>query len=82
VVEDLKKLRGMADWTQTRTARVSGVHRTKLSQAECGEIELNREEDAAVRRVLLAAIRERAARMQMLLTDERQAAVTAAGVGV
>jgi len=68
-VEDLKKLRGMADWTQTRTARASGVHRTKLSQAECGEIELSPEEDAAVRRVLLVAIRERAARMQSVLTN-------------
>jgi len=80
-VEDLKKLRGMADWTQTRTARVCGVPRTKLSQAECGELQLSPSEEAAVRRVLLAAIRERAARMQTVLTnltDERQATAVAA----
>jgi transcriptional regulator with XRE-family HTH domain len=66
---DLKTLRGMADWTQTRTARASGVNRTKLSQAECGELELNPNEDAAVRRVLLAAIRKRAARMETVLAS-------------
>ena len=66
-MEYLKKLRGMADWTQTRTARASGVNRTKLSQAECREIELSPEEDAAVRRVLLAAIRKRAARIETVL---------------
>ena len=68
-MEDLKKLRGMADWTQTKTARASGVHRSKLSQAECREIELSPREDAAVRRVLLVAIQERAARMQGVLAN-------------
>jgi transcriptional regulator with XRE-family HTH domain len=79
-VDDLKKLRGMADWTQTRTARASGVNRTKLSQAECGEVELSPEEDAAVRRALLAAIRKRATRMENLLastTEVQQNAVAA-----
>ena len=79
-MEDIKKLRGMADWTQTKTARASGVHRTKLSQAECGELELSQEEDTAVRRVLLTAIRKRAARMETVLahtTDERPAAFAA-----
>jgi transcriptional regulator with XRE-family HTH domain len=70
-MEDLKKLRGMADWTQTKTARASGVHRSKLSQAECGEIELSPREDAAVRRVLLIAIQERAARMQGVLASTK-----------
>ena len=79
---DLKKLRGMADWTQTRTARASGVNRTKLSQAECGELELSASEDAAVRRVLLAAIRKRAARMETVLADgsDNRQAVAAAGL--
>jgi transcriptional regulator with XRE-family HTH domain len=66
-VEDLKKLREMADWTQSKTARASGLHRAKLSMAECGEIELAPAEDAAVRRVLFTAIRERAARIQTIL---------------
>jgi transcriptional regulator with XRE-family HTH domain len=69
-MEDLKKLRGMADWTQTRLARVSGVHRAKLSQAECGEIELSPAEDAAVRRVLLAAIRDRVMRIESVLARQ------------
>jgi transcriptional regulator with XRE-family HTH domain len=71
-VDDLKKPRGMADWTQTKTARVSGISRTKLSQAECREVELSPSEDAAVRRILLAAIRKRATQMQGFLVDAQK----------
>lgn len=68
-MQELRELRQMADWTQTRTARASGVNRAKLSQAECGEIDLSPAEDTAVRRVLLAAVRERAARIQGILSS-------------
>lgn len=68
-MEDLKDLRRMAGWTQTKTARASGINRAKLSQAECGEIELSNKEGAAIRRVLLWAIRDRARRMSGVLAD-------------
>jgi DNA-binding XRE family transcriptional regulator len=68
-MQDLKQLRSMADWTQMRTARASGIHRAKLSMAETGELELAPAEAAAVRRVLLAAIRERADRIHAVLSD-------------
>jgi transcriptional regulator with XRE-family HTH domain len=68
-MDGLKKLRTMAGWTQTRTARASGIHRAKLSLAETGELELSPAEAAAVRRVLLAAIREQADRIQTVLAN-------------
>ena len=66
-VESLKELREMANWTQSRASRASGINRAKLSQAECGEIELIAEEDAALRRVLFQAIRDRAERINGVL---------------
>jgi transcriptional regulator with XRE-family HTH domain len=68
-VTNLKEMRLMADWTQAKTSRASGINRAKLSQAECGEIDLTGEEDATIRRVLVRAIRERAARMTEVLAD-------------
>jgi transcriptional regulator with XRE-family HTH domain len=68
-VSDLRELRRMAGWTQQKAARAAKLNRAKLSQAECQEIDLTPAEDAAVRRVLLAAICERTARMQGLLTQ-------------
>jgi transcriptional regulator with XRE-family HTH domain len=68
-MESLRELRAMADWTQARTSRASGTNRAKLSQAECGEIELSAEEDTAIRRILLRAIRDRANRMNCVLAE-------------
>jgi transcriptional regulator with XRE-family HTH domain len=75
----VRQLRQTAGWTQARTSRASGVHRTKLSMAECGEISLSADEEAAVRRVLLRAIRNRAERINGVLTD---AGVVPLGTGV
>ena len=66
-MNDLRELRRMACWTQLKTASASGINRAKLSQAECREIELSEEEEAAVRRVLIVAIRDRAARIDGVL---------------
>jgi len=55
-MKKFKELRRMAGWTQAKAARASGINRAKLSQAECGEIELSHEEDAAIRRALFRAI--------------------------
>jgi transcriptional regulator with XRE-family HTH domain len=74
-MQELRELRQMADWTQTRTARASGINRAKISQAECGEIDLSPTEDAAVRRVLLAAIRDRAVRIEGVLAGANAEAV-------
>jgi transcriptional regulator with XRE-family HTH domain len=59
----------MAGWTQARASRATGINRAKLSQAECGEVELSTEEDAAIRRVLLRAIRRRVDRINDVLAD-------------
>jgi len=66
-MNDLRELRRMAGWTQLKTAYASGINRAKLSQAECREIQLSDQEEAAVRRVLIVAIRDRAARIDGVL---------------
>lgn len=68
-MQDLRELRRMAGWTQAKASRTSGINRAKLSQAECGEIELSAKEQAAVRRVLLGAIRDRVDRINSVLAD-------------
>jgi transcriptional regulator with XRE-family HTH domain len=68
-MKKFKELRRMAGWTQTKTARASRINRAKLSQAECGEIELNHDEETAIRRVLIRAIRNRVKQINCLLTD-------------
>jgi transcriptional regulator with XRE-family HTH domain len=65
----LKELRRIADWTQTRLSRSTGINRTKLSQAESGDVVLSTAEDAAVRRVLLEAIRVRSERINAVLSE-------------
>jgi transcriptional regulator with XRE-family HTH domain len=68
-MNDLRSLRELADWTQTRVARVSGINRAKLSLVECGEIELSAGEEAAVRRVLTQAIQQRSAQLRAVLEE-------------
>lgn len=70
-MQDLRELRRMAGWTQAKASRASGINRAKLSQAECGEIELSTEEDAAIRRVLLRAIRDRVDRINGVLAEAK-----------
>jgi len=66
---NIKDLRGMADWTQAKASQASGINRAKISQAECGEIELSVEEDAALRKVLIQAIRVRSDRINAILSQ-------------
>jgi len=67
----------MAGWTQNRASRASGVHRSKLSMAECGEISLSTNEEAAVVRVLLTAIREKEGQIQGVLASAEMDRVVA-----
>jgi hypothetical protein len=66
-MENLRELRRMAGWTQAKASRATGINRAKLFQSECGEIDLSPAEEAAVRRVLLAAVRDRAVRIEGML---------------
>ena len=66
----LRELRRMAGWTQAKASKASGINRAKLSQAECGEVELNADEAAAIRRVLLRAVRQRAERINGVLSGD------------
>jgi transcriptional regulator with XRE-family HTH domain len=71
-MQNVKEWRRLAGWTQTRTAARSGANRANLSMVECGEISLDPEEETAVRAVLLAAIREREAQIQTVLTGKEE----------
>jgi transcriptional regulator with XRE-family HTH domain len=68
-MQELREIRRMAGWTQAKASRATGINRAKLSQAECGEVELSTEEDAAIRRVLIRAIRRRVDRINGVLAD-------------
>jgi transcriptional regulator with XRE-family HTH domain len=69
LMRSLKEVRKIAGWTQNRLSRASGINRAKLSQAECGEVELTAAEESVLRRVLLQAIRDRADRIEGVLAD-------------
>lgn len=70
LMRQIRELRRMAGWTQTKTANASGINRAKLSQAECREVQLSQHEEAAVRRVLIVAIRDQAVRIDGVLSGE------------
>lgn len=72
---DLKELRRMADLTQFELAQRCGVSRMRLSLAECGQIELNANEDSAVRKTLLGVIEHRAAQLKGVLLGKEAMAV-------
>jgi len=78
---DFKTLRDLAGLTQGRAARAAGIPRSRLSEVECGEVTLTHEEEERLRRVLLHAIKTRAAQMSGFLSsssdpsDPPQAAV-------
>jgi transcriptional regulator with XRE-family HTH domain len=64
----LKDLRLMAGLTQCDVAKETGVDRSKLSLAENLYVELRPEEHAAVRKVLLDRIENRAAELKGVLS--------------
>ena len=72
-MNDFREMRRIAGWTQLKTANASGIPRARLSQAECREIQLSKQEQEAVCRVLVAAIRDRATRIDGVLESIRLA---------
>jgi transcriptional regulator with XRE-family HTH domain len=66
-MNSLRLLREASGLSQYAAANGAGLDRTRLSLAENGHVQLSAEEDAAIRRVLLRAIRERAARINSVL---------------
>ena len=66
---ELKEARELAGLTQIQLSNQSGVSRMKLSLAECDQTELTSEEGASIRRSLETSIRERAARMEKVLSE-------------
>lgn len=81
-MDDFREMRRIAGWTQLKTANASGINRVRLSQAECREIELSKQEREAVCRVLLAAIRDRATRIDRVLENVRVTEGNPAKAGV
>lgn len=69
----LRTLRERAGLTQFVVARKSGVTRMRLSLAECGQLRLRPEEEAAVRKAIREGVEEEAARLQRLLKADEPA---------
>ena len=73
--QSLRDLRRMAGATQCDIAKESRVDRSKLSLAENRYLELRPEEHAAVRKVLLERIENRAAQLKGVLSEREAVAV-------
>lgn len=74
-MKDLRELRHMISFTQFRLAARSGVSRTKLSLAECGETELTSQEAQRIRKVLHQELQRQAAAINQALSQEQQVEV-------
>ena len=74
-MKDLRELRRMVGFTQYRLSARSGVSRTRLSLAECGEIELTNEEEQKVKKVLHQELQRQAAAINQALFQEQQVEV-------
>lgn len=72
---DLRQLRRMADLTQWQLAQRCGVSRMRLSLAECGQVELRKEEELVIRGVLLEVIESRAEQLRTALSGKQAATV-------
>jgi transcriptional regulator with XRE-family HTH domain len=70
---EIKELRRMADLTQFQLAQRCGISRMRLSLAECGQLELNANEDRAVRTTLMEIIGQRAAQLKGVLSGGKEA---------
>jgi hypothetical protein len=74
----IKKERERSRLTQFFVASRSGVPRMRLSLAECGQLRLRPEEEAAVRGAIREGIEQQAAHLLKLLTvRDTQAVATA-----
>ena len=67
-MKDLRELRRMANLTQFELAQRCSVSRMRLSQAECGQLALEADEEASVRKILLRRIEDQAARIRNVLS--------------
>ena len=74
-MKDLREMRALSRLTQFSLSRRSGVSRTRLSLAECGEAELATDEEEKIRGVLFAAMsiqEEKIASILAVLSLQRQ----------
>lgn len=74
---NLKATRETAGISQFAAAQESGIPRMRLSLAECGQIQLTSDEEAALRKVLRRAIEQRTALLQNALSTMTPAEVSA-----
>jgi transcriptional regulator with XRE-family HTH domain len=71
----LRELRKLARLTQWELAHRCNVGRTRLSLAECDQLQLRPEEEARVRTVLVEVIKNRAAQISGVLSGSESLAV-------
>lgn len=63
-MKNLKQLRSDAGLTQNELARTARIERWKVAHAEVGLRPLNEDEEKAIRRALVVAVRVKTARLQ------------------
>jgi predicted transcriptional regulator len=63
ILKNLRKLRRDAGLTQYRLAAATEIHRWRISHAELGLLQLTAEEVDLIRKVLIAASRQKSARL-------------------
>jgi len=68
---DLREIRRLSGLSQLKAAQASGINRTKLSQVESGVVELSREENTELRKVLLHAMRVRSELINAILSEAK-----------
>jgi transcriptional regulator with XRE-family HTH domain len=64
----LKKLRELAGLRQIELARAAGIDRSRLSFAESGYVQLDADEEAAARKIVIKAMRSRQAEIGKFLS--------------
>lgn len=71
---NLRALRRTARLTQLELSQRTGIDRAKLSFAECGYVQLNPDEAAAIKRAITEAAESHTARVREALEREAEAA--------
>lgn len=77
--EEQRKLRELAGLSQHRLALASGVHPTRLCLFESGLVELTEKQKRAIGKILLRAVRARAAVITKVLKDRKLVLADARG---
>ena len=69
-MKDLKELRKQSGMNQFVVARESKVSLSRLSRAECGELQLKPVEEMAIRKAIRVGVARESARLRQLISEK------------